>query len=161
MITKLLSIACLSMLSTYLVGCGSSGLKIDREFRPLLDLYLSHAPNHGMIMELESMTWGDPGAANEGICLRYKNGINGTSINFERARKIIISPIFDGPCGLRKTVLHELGHCLHDLDHSSDPHDIMFGDSEVLSEEEIEEREQFWCENTETKLIEMFEKMGK
>lgn len=130
------------ILCAILTGCGTDDEpkpRIDSELRPVLDKYLSWTPDNGKIDELMVLEFGETSEMRVGSCFKDSDG-----------RRVVVRRTGSeiGPA-LESIVMHELAHCLHDIPHSSDPYSIMnafyWGNDE------------FWSENLEKKVRELFE----
>lgn len=139
----------LILLSSF--GCREDYLEIDPELEEVLIFYLSIAPTQGSLNQMTSIRWGDPGDGNAGSCNRFGRNYGLFS---RRSKEIVIRRDDAHPCMTRRTIVHELAHCLHDFKHTDDPNDIMFGGDEVV--DDLEVREEFWCKNIEEKTKGLF-----
>ncbi len=142
-----------------LTGCGKPEGAIDERLRPLLEEYLDHAPNFGRYMQLGSMSVEEIADNEEGVKVAGKCGRNETRkgnrlIGFHdkaATYEITIDPLKMGTATWKARVFHELGHCLHGFEHSTDHDSIMYA-TEAFGEE----REQYWQENLERQLALLF-----
>lgn len=138
-----------------LSGCGFEEFreprKIDRDLQPILNLYLLHAPNEGRLDDLRVLKFGGMRLESDaGTCEKSKQVVpvlKGT-LWTDFSISVYRDPEFSN--SWKRIVLHELGHCLHGLDHSSNPDDIMYGGED--------ERPEFWDEHLIERLDAMFEK---
>lgn len=132
------------------LGCGTEPASIDRDLRPILDLYLLRAPSEGLLHLLRSMQFGELDEGFRGGCFYGGNKIAGVKVG--ETRRIVVNRKDVFSAKWKRVVLHELGHCIHDLEHSDNPEDIMYGEG-------VNERdEQWWKDHLLEKLDEMFEK---
>jgi hypothetical protein len=111
------------ILSLIAVGCREE-TRVDPDLRPMLDLYLAHAPSDGKLEHLKEMIHGDTGES-FGMCWKRSR---------PQERRIHIKPGLD-EMAQNLTALHELGHCLHDLDHTDDPKSIMYAGGEPIPDD--------------------------
>lgn len=135
-------------------GCGIER-NIDPALRPLLEYYLSFAPHEGNLSELVSFRFGTLGNKTEGSCQSIGNRKTAWGlVKLPTIREIIvISPEVGFEFSWKAAVMHELGHCLHNKQHSETPGDIMYG---YTTGEDYEADEAYWEENLEPKMREMF-----
>lgn len=130
-------------------ACGPDESNIDPKFEPLIRLYIGHAPNKGAISGLRVMQSGDPGHGLGGYTAFRESVVAGVRI--EQWTVVTIAPDLS-ECEWKKTVMHELGHALHDLPHSDDPGSIMHNSTEQFGDD------RFWCDHMDEKLIELWSK---
>ncbi len=122
------------------VGCGAER-EVDPELQVLLDHYLKFAPNEGKLESVTEIKYGDVLDDGErGVCDIEKSQIAGKT--YEEKRVITVDPREDNGRPVTITVYHELAHCLHDMPHSTGPHDIMnparYNGSEYWTPENID-----------------------
>ncbi len=131
------------------VGCGADQRDpdVDPELATYLGMYLRIAPSDGHLEQLTSLKWGEiDNPAFEGTCKFEEMDIAGKAAHTKRW--IIIEPhALDSK--LAAIVLHELGHCLHDLKHIPGTRGQIMSPSQINSV-------QYWDVNLETKAQEMF-----
>lgn len=142
------------LLGTFLFGCGVDR-EIDPALKPLLDYYLSFAPNKGNVDQLVSFRFGTLGRTTEGSCQPIGNRKRAWGlVKLPTIREIIVITPEEGfEYSWKAMVMHELGHCLHNKGHSPTRGDIMYAH---LTGENPEEDEQYWKENLEAEMHEMF-----
>lgn len=127
-------------------GCGTEhDLVVDPELEPLLSQYLSMAPDNGHLDEVTSIQFGELGAGDHGLCEIERAQVNG--FTYETTRKITIRRPGVG-MRLDTTVFHELGHCLHDLEHTG-------GEWDIMNPARVRDNT-FWEENMARQLGRMF-----
>lgn len=131
----------------FFVGCGMES-HIDPELQPFLDHYLELAPNFGRFNSLESLQFGTFDDENtRGHCEETAESVGrwnvGTSLRIAVQRPNDLS---DPP--LETTVYHELGHCLHELEHTDETRDIMNPLRTVDTK--------YWNENMDLSIKQMF-----
>ncbi len=138
----------------FIIACGRENRYIDPRIRPVLDIYLKFAPNEGSLREVQEMLIEDLGnLPTESKCDQWDIKI--TSVTIKHVRRIRIRPYReDAPHYWQMTVLHELGHCLHDLKHVDSVNAIM-----GVNDHATPEREKYWKENLVKRLQEMFPKI--
>lgn len=120
-VVKAISTALIFIAACFSLACGREEQKvIDPALAPLLEKYLSLAPDEGKLSELVSLEFGETGAAN-GNCNVTTEDVAGFSK--ETKRSVTIAPLYNE--GYVNTVYHELGHCLHGLPHTDGPFDLM------------------------------------
>lgn len=134
------------MLALALIGCGPQPLEIDRDLEPILNLYLAYAPDRGHLKDVSSVRFGELPEHLSGKCDGKKKKLLGATV--DRMLEIVIRREDALDNRFRAVVLHEFGHCLHDLPHSDDPLSIM--SANIVSDED------YWRENLEIRLSEMF-----
>lgn len=137
------------LLASAITGCGKDeGLKIDPVLRPYLEKYLSVAPSEGRLSLLASVEFGEPPEGDDlGICLMPYRGTREHQIIREDRRIIVRYPeVFNA--AFTRTMMHEFGHCLHDMIHNEDPDTIMSLYNDNFPE--------YWEANLDEKLVEMF-----
>lgn len=125
-------------------GCGAEKdepKSFDPVLAPIVYEYLAYAPNKGHLDKLVKMEFGDLGGR-AGHCHRYDKGSP-----FE-TRTITIAPREEHGWIFKSIVMHELAHCLHDIEHSDDQESLMY--HEVWGDED------YWRENLEAKVRELF-----
>lgn len=129
------------VIATLLIGCGQSqeAPKIDATLEPLLQEYIA-AHGEGLLAQLLSLEYGEPGEENEAITYSFRLGGDVLS-------RIVIRPQASD-CALRRAVWHELGHALHNLEHTQNRDDVMY--------EELVGASASWCASINIKLQEMF-----
>lgn len=144
-----------------LTACGVNR-HVDPELQPLLDEYLAKAPNPGRIISLRSLKMVDEEVMKEdgiaGRCDEAKTGVGNSVTGW-----LITGKVFDiwvsrknyGSAIWRSTVFHELGHCLHKLEHVEDRDAIMF------PIQDNSDREAWWAEHLDSQLAKLFEQIGK
>ncbi len=126
------------VLASFLVGCNGCGrkgeeeLEIDPELRPMLELYLKNAPNEGRLAKLRSFKFGTPHGDDLGNCEWNRDNFLGR--NQVELRIVILRSTNEFEYAWKKTALHELGHCLHELPHSDDPESLMYPGNEHEAE---------------------------
>lgn len=129
-------------------ACGSPHrLEVDPRLQPYLDTYLSYAPTEGNLKMMDSITIGNPGPDKEGVCEKLTKIDTPLRVN----RNIVVLEINLQDWYGAKVIFHELGHCLHDLKHSSNPDDIMYDERNGE-----DSREEFWRDHIYERLDAMF-----
>ncbi len=98
-----------------LTACGrEKDFEIDPTFQPMLNYYLSIAPDHGHLEQLQSIQFDDVPNGDKGITeyepLAYK-GKTYYAVTHIKIRRGM------SPAITKAAVLHELGHALHGLHH--------------------------------------------
>ena len=134
------------ILALLVTGCGveeSEPKEFDPELASLVHYYLAFAPDKGELDKLAVMKFGDVDKDGKQAWCQVEN----IGSPFER-REITVEPREDRGYLFKTTVMHELGHCLHDLEHSDEPYAIM--------NPQREGDEAYWQENFDAKLAEMF-----
>lgn len=102
-------------------ACGGRSRFVDPRLLPTLQLYLDNAPDRGLIKRLYELKFGQPSSDDyEG------ETINGRLDNGDPAIVIVVRDQPGDDCKLQRLVLHELGHALHDLEHSDDENSLMY-----------------------------------
>lgn len=134
----------LTLLLAGCTGCGSESAEVNSELRPILNEYWQFAPNAGKYDLIESIDFGPVNDGDAiGTCETDWERIAG--VKTKEVRKIIIDPKAKtwGPQFFKTAVLHELGHCIHDLRHTKGKYDIMnprrYGDSVFWTQERIDQ----------------------
>lgn len=121
-------------------------LDVAPELQPILDHYLTVAPDYGAYDELVVLQFGDPDGNKTACDVRYKK-LAGKKMRVERG--VIVSDMLDiSRPSQAALVYRELAVCLHGAETSKDDLSIMA--AAVL------EDDQFWDENLDAKLAEVF-----
>ncbi len=141
-----------------LVGCNGCGaeeivLDVDAELAPYLQIYLSLAPDQGHLDRLAELKFGTPPPGRGGKCFtdslvipEVKGAWAETAIS--DTRTIVIKRPKKYNARFAALVIHELGHCLHDLEHVDDPYAVMAFDRKGKNE--------YWEDNLALKVKQMF-----
>lgn len=141
-ITALFLLAC--------IGCGSEP-DIAPSLKSILDLYLQNAPTNGHFEELTKVKFGNPGTSAEGVSLVGACEVSGSKKiggkSYFQKREIIVRDLPITP-SFEAAVLHELAHCLHDLEHVEDP--------KALMAKKHFDNDEYWSENLVIRLREAF-----
>ncbi len=122
-------------LALLLTACGQEHeQEIDPAFRPVLELYFALAPDRGHYDQVTSMKIGTPPDGKDGVCRVESDVVGGKKIPGTEQRTITVVPRESlSPVQWETVVMHELGHCLHDLKHVDNPESIMYGESSLTS----------------------------
>ncbi len=132
-----------------LSACGRD-VEIEDQFKPLIELYLTHAPTSGAINGLRQMKAGPLPAPDSGYTQRFEEVQVG--VRLDRYTHVTVVPD-DNHCQWTRAVLHELGHALHGFGHSEDPSAIMFYSNTTDANGD-------WCNDLGARLDRMFQTGG-
>lgn len=147
------------LLLTFDLGCGplEPDLEVDEGLNAAFELYYQNAPTRGRIDTLISIKYGTPveGENLAGICNVQKRVAFGHT--YRKTRTVVIKPYPGYPLTESIATLHELGHCIHGLEHHPEPGNIMSKSMDRYDTTEGQEfLEAYWQENRLAKLKEMF-----
>lgn len=107
----------LTVLIFVTVACGRDP-HVDPELRIVLESYLTTAPDHGHLDDVSAIEFGTPPAGDLAVCEKAGKV-------YKTDRTITVSREAVG-AALWAAVFHELGHCLHDLQHNPRAGSIMY-----------------------------------
>lgn len=129
--------------------CGTPDPVIDHELQPIVDEYLMYAPNKGDWDALDEVRFGElEGTHEDGECYEVPYyEVAGKPIM--RAKIITIRRTIPRNARFKATVIHELLHCLHGMEHEGDKYNIKSGHMTM--------DEKYWESNTIPQLIKAFE----
>jgi hypothetical protein len=134
----------------FMTACGGEP-DIDPRLQQYLDLYLDNAPNNGHLDRLVSFKIDPFMNHHVGYCDKDATKVGGKRISSEY--KITIRPMISIQQE-RVTAIHELAHCLHDIEHSNGKgYDIM--DKGFAGEDA------YWAEHFDEKFAELMAQIAQ